>query len=60
METLDDNDLIQTLELAEQIGCEEPFLFMLIKEVKRRDLQYIQSTNFNQSLPTLINQERWK
>ena len=57
METLDDNDLIQTLELAEQIGCDEQFLFMLIKEVKRRKLQDNLTTNIIQSLPLLINHE---
>jgi hypothetical protein len=55
METLDDNDLIQTLELAEQIGCDEPFLLMLIKEVKRRKLQANLTTNIIQSLSLLIN-----
>ena len=57
METLDDNDLIQTLELAEQIGCDEQFLLMLIKEVKRRKLQDNLTTNIIQSLPLLINHE---
>jgi hypothetical protein len=54
MENLDDNDLIQTLELAEQIGCEEPFLFMLIKEVKRRKLHDIRTIEI---IPSLIVQQ---
>ncbi|QGQ95896.1 sporulation histidine kinase inhibitor Sda [Paenibacillus psychroresistens] len=39
MEFLDDYELIQTLEMAEQIGCDEPFLLLLSKEINRRELQ---------------------
>jgi hypothetical protein len=38
MKTLDDEELIKTLELARKIGCEESFLDILLEEVKRRNL----------------------
>jgi hypothetical protein len=38
MKILDDEELIKTLELARKIGCEESFLVILLKEVKRRNL----------------------
>jgi hypothetical protein len=39
VKTLDDKELIQILELARQIGCNESFLCILLKEVERRKLQ---------------------
>jgi hypothetical protein len=39
VKTLDDKDLINALELAAQIGCNESFLYMLVKELEHRKLR---------------------
>jgi hypothetical protein len=39
MKRLDNKDLVLTLKLAREIGCEEPFLCILIIEIKRRESQ---------------------
>jgi hypothetical protein len=41
---LDDKNLIHTLELAKKIGCDESFLYMLLKEVEQRKLQELSTT----------------
>jgi hypothetical protein len=38
VKTLDDEALIEALKLAQKIGCNESFLYMLVKEVEQRKL----------------------
>jgi hypothetical protein len=44
VKTLEDKELIQTLEQAEKIGCNESFLFLLLKLVEQRKLQVKRDT----------------
>jgi hypothetical protein len=47
VKNIDDKELIQILKMAKQIGCNESFLNMLLKEVEKRKLQDTGPDNFS-------------